>query len=213
MNIILLGPPGAGKGTQAEGLVRKYWIPHISTGDMFRAAIKHGTELGLQAKAVIDAGQLVSDDLTISIVRERLAEVDCEKGFLLDGFPRTIRQADALAEILAEKNRRIEAVINIEVPDEVLSPRLTGRRICRQCGATYHMQFRPPQQACQCDICSGELLQRSDDREDTVADRLAVYAQQTQPLVDYYSQRGVLKTISGDQDPDQVFNDICISLK
>jgi adenylate kinase len=213
MNLILMGAPGAGKGTQADYIERKYWIPHISTGDMFRAAIRFGTDLGLQAKALMDAGQLVPDEVTIGIVRERLAERDCAKGFLLDGFPRTIAQAEALDKILAKWNKSLDAVINIEVPDEVLSLRLTGRRTCSQCGATYHIQLNPPRNASQCDICSGEIQQRSDDREDTVAERLAVYARQTRPLTEYYARRGLLKTINGDQSLDAVFNDIVKSLQ
>lgn len=213
MNLILMGPPGAGKGTQAEYIERKYWIPHISTGDMFRSAIRFGTDLGLQAKALMDAGQLVPDDVTIGIVRERLAERDCAKGFLLDGFPRTIVQADALDKIMAEWNKCIDSVINIEVPDRVLLQRLTGRRTCSQCGATFHIQFNPPQQALQCDICSGEIQQRSDDREDTVGERLAVYAQQTRNLTEYYAPKGLLKNINGDQSLDEVFKDIVESLK
>jgi len=213
MNLILLGPPGSGKGTQAEMLVKQFDIPHISTGDMFRAAIKQGTQLGLKAKAVMDAGQLVPDELTIGIVSERLAEADCEKGFLLDGFPRTIPQADALMDILTGLNRSLDAAINIEVPDDILLPRLTGRIVCRQCGATYHIILNPPQVAFQCDSCSGELYRRSDDREDTVANRLAVYAQQTQPLVLYFAHRGLLKTINGNKDLNEVFNQICNRLQ
>ena len=213
MNLILMGPPGAGKGTQAENIERKYWIPHISTGDMLRSAIRFGTDLGLQAKTLMDAGQLVPDDVTIGIVRKRLAERDCAKGFLLDGFPRTIAQAEALDKIVAEWNQSIDAVINIEVSEEVLSLRLTGRRTCSQCGANYHIRFNPPQKASQCDICSGEIQQRSDDREDTVAERLAVYEQQTRPLTEYYARKGLLKTINGDQSLDEVFNDIVENLQ
>jgi adenylate kinase len=209
MNIIIMGPPGAGKGTQAKMLIEKYRIPHISTGDMFRAAIKQGTELGLKAKAVMDAGQLVPDELTIGIVRERLAEPDCENGFLLDGFPRTIPQAEALREILAGLNRSLDAAINVEVSNDILLPRMTGRRICRQCGVSYHINFNPPKTPSKCDQCSGELYQRSDDSEETVANRLAVYAKQTQPLVEYYCHRGLLKTVNGDQAMQEVFHAIC----
>ncbi len=213
MNLILMGPPGAGKGTQAEYIERKYWIPHISTGDMFRTAIRFGTDLGQQAKALMDAGQLVPDEVTIGIVRERLAERDCAKGFLLDGFPRTITQAATLDNILAGWGKKLDAVINIEVPEDLLILRLSGRRACAQCGATYHTTFNPPRSGSQCDICSGEIVQRSDDREDTVADRLAVYAEQTRPLAEYYAERGLLRTINGAQSLDRVFSDIVKSLQ
>ncbi len=207
MNIILMGPPGAGKGTQAEMLVNQFGIPHISTGDMFREAIKQGTKLGLKAKAVMDAGQLVTDEVTIGIVRERLAAADCNNGFLLDGFPRTIRQAVALDKILSGMNRKLDAAINVEVPDEILLQRLTGRLICRQCAATYHLQYNPPKESA-CHQCGGELYQRSDDSEATVSKRLEVYKNQTEPLVVFYSHQGVLKTINGNQDLIKVFDDI-----
>lgn len=213
MNLILMGPPGAGKGTQAKYIERKYWIPHISTGDMFRTAIRFGTDLGRQAKALMDAGQLVPDEVTIGIVRERLVERDCARGFLLDGFPRTIAQAETLDKILANWDRKLDAVINIEVPEQLLILRLSGRRGCSQCGATYHTSFNPPQNGSQCDICGGEVIQRSDDREDTVAERLAVYAKQTKPLTEYYAQRGLLRTINGAQSLDRVFSDIVKSLQ
>lgn len=213
MNIILMGPPGAGKGTQAEMLVKRFAVPHISTGDMFREAIKQGTELGLKAKAFMESGQLVTDDVTIGIVRERLAADDCKKGFLLDGFPRTVPQADALAEIMANLGRKIDAAVNIEVPNEVLFGRMTGRRICRQCGATHHIEFNPPVNAGQCNRCKGELYQRSDDSEETVSNRLEVYARQTEPLIKYYRQQGILQAIDGNQDLVKVFDDICHSLE
>lgn len=213
MNLILMGPPGAGKGTQAEYIARKYWIPHISTGDMFRTAIRFGTDLGLQAKTLMDAGHLVPDEMAIGIVRERLAERDCAKGFLLDGYPRTCPQAEALDQILASWNKSLDAVINIEVPHEILLLRLTGRRTCSQCGANYHIQFNIPKKKDICDICGGEVVQRSDDREETVAERLAVYARQTQPLTEYYARRGLLKNIDGAKSLDEVFNDIVSSLK
>lgn len=213
MNIILLGPPGAGKGTQAEILVDHYKIPHISTGDMFRAAIRQGTELGLKAKEIMDSGQLVPDELTVGIVKDRLAEPDCEKGFLLDGFPRTIPQAEALTVIMKDLKRKLDAVINIEVPSDVIMPRMTGRRVCRKCGATYHIIFNKPKSPMKCDVCGGELYQRSDDSEETVAQRLKVYAQQTEPLVSYYYHRGLLRTINGDQIHTLVFNDICRRLE
>lgn len=203
-----MGPPGAGKGTQAADLVKKYQIPHISTGDMFRAAIKSGTALGLKAKEYMDAGQLVPDEVTIGIVAERLAEDYCSKGFLLDGFPRTVPQADALDKILKDLNMELDGVINIEVPEDKLIERLTGRRICRKCGATYHLVFNPPAAESVCDQCSGELYQRSDDTLETAKNRLQVYNDQTQPLIDYYRQKGYLKEINGDQDIAKVLQDI-----
>lgn len=212
MNIILMGPPGAGKGTQAAMLVSKFGFPHISTGDMFRAAMKQGTELGLKAKSFMDAGQLVPDDVTIGIVRERLSASDCNAGFMLDGFPRTAAQADALTDTLTQMGKKLDAAINIEVPNEILYDRMTGRRICRQCGATYHVEFNKPAQADVCDLCGGELYQRSDDSGETVGNRLAVYTQQTEPLIAYYRKQGLLKDINGDQALEQVFADICQSL-
>ena len=212
MNIILMGPPGAGKGTQAEILVKEFKIPHISTGDMFRDAIKQGTELGMKAKAFMDGGHLVPDDVTIGIVQERLTAEDCTLGFLLDGFPRTVPQADALGKILDSLERRLDAVINIEVADEILMTRMVGRRICRQCGAPYNIEFNPPQEAGKCDQCGGELYQRSDDTEATVANRLAVYIQQTEPLLTYYQQQGLLIRVNGNQEVTKVFGDICNSL-
>ncbi|HZH59286.1 MAG TPA: adenylate kinase [Metabacillus sp.] len=208
MNLVLMGLPGAGKGTQAERIVEKYNIPHISTGDMFRAAMKEETELGLQAKSFIDKGELVPDEVTIGIVRERLGKNDCQKGFLLDGFPRTVAQADALEGILSELNKQIDYVINIQVNKDILMERLTGRRICKQCGATYHLVFNPPANEGKCDKCGGELYQRADDNEETVANRLEVNLQQTQPLLDFYNEKGYLRNIDGEQDIDKVFNDV-----
>ncbi len=208
MNLILMGLPGAGKGTQAEKIVAKYEIPHISTGDMFRAAIKEGTELGLKAKSFMDKGELVPDEVTIGIVRERLGKDDCQKGFLLDGFPRTVAQASALEEILTDLERKIDYVININVDQEILMKRLTGRRICKDCGATYHLVFNPPAQEGVCDKCGGELYQRSDDNEETVANRLEVNIKQTKPLLDFYENLGYLRNIDGQQDISKVFEDI-----
>lgn len=209
MNLVLMGLPGAGKGTQAEKIVEKYKIPHISTGDMFRAAIKEGTELGLQAKSYMDRGDLVPDEVTIGIVRERLSKDDCQNGFLLDGFPRTVAQAEALETLLQQLNRSIDYVINIEVDKSILMERLTGRRICKECGATYHLVFNPPAQAGVCDKCGGELYQRADDNEATVANRLEVNMKQAQPLLDFYEAKGYLRNINGQQHIDQVFADIC----
>lgn len=209
MNLVLMGLPGAGKWTQAEKIVEKYKIPHISTGDMFRAAIKEGTELGLQAKSYMDRGDLVPDEVTIGIVRERLSKDDCQNGFLLDGFPRTVAQAEALETLLQQLNRSIDYVINIEVDKSILMERLTGRRICKECGATYHLVFNPPTQAGVCDKCGGELYQRADDNEATVANRLEVNMKQAQPLLDFYEAKGYLRNINGQQHIDQVFADIC----
>ncbi|MBW3491335.1 MULTISPECIES: adenylate kinase [Bacillus] len=208
MNLILMGLPGAGKGTQAEQIVAKYNIPHISTGDMFRAAMKAETELGLQAKSFIDKGALVPDEVTIGIVRERLSQEDCIKGFLLDGFPRTVAQASALEEIMKDLGKKIDYVLNINVDSGLLLTRLTGRRICKECGATYHLEFNPPAKADVCDKCGGELYQRSDDNEETVANRLDVNIKQTKPLLDFYEELGYLQSINGEQGINKVFADI-----
>ena len=203
-----MGLPGAGKGTQAEQIVDKYEIPHISTGDMFRSAIKEGTDLGLQAKSFMDKGELVPDEVTIGIVRERLSKADCEKGFLLDGFPRTVPQAEALETILSDLNRKIDFVINIDVEKELLMERLTGRRICKSCGSTYHLVFNPPATEGVCDRCNGELYQRADDNEETVQNRLEVNLKQTKPLLDFYETKGYLRNINGQQDIRKVFADL-----
>lgn len=203
-----MGLPGAGKGTQAEKIVEKYGIPHISTGDMFRAAIEEGTELGLKAKSFMDKGELVPDEVTIGIVRERLSKQDCEKGFLLDGFPRTIPQAEALEGILADLHRRIDYCINIDVDANILMERLTGRRICKACGSTYHLVFNPPKKENVCDRCGGELYQRTDDNADTVQNRLKVNVEQAKPLLEFYEKKGYLRNIDGKQDIDKVFDDI-----
>lgn len=208
MNLILMGLPGAGKGTQAERIVQKYDIPHISTGDMFRQAMKDCTELGLKAKSFMDKGELVPDEVTVGIVRERLSQADCEKGFLLDGFPRTVQQAESLESILEELNKKIDYCINIDVDMSVLKDRLTGRRICKSCGTTYHLIFNPPAHEDKCDKCNGELYQRADDNPETVENRLEVNMKQTQPLLDFYAQKGYLETVNGLQDIDQVFADI-----
>ena len=212
MKIILMGGPGAGKGTQAVGLVEKYNIPHISTGDMFRAAIKDGTALGLKAKSYMDAGGLVPDEVTIGIVAERLAQPDCTKGFLLDGFPRTLAQGNALGDILDRLGMKLDGVINIEVDEKILIPRLTGRRVCRKCGASYHMIFNAPKQEGVCGQCGGELYQRSDDTVETAQNRLDVYNQQTEPLIAFYTDKGLLKRINGDQAIDKVLQDIMKAL-
>ena len=213
MKIILMGPPGAGKGTQAEKLVELYQIPHISTGDMFRKAQKDGTELGLKAKSYMDQGQLVPDEVTVGIVKERLAEADCKEGFLLDGFPRTVQQADALDTILAELDMALDCVVNIEVDKAFLVDRLTGRRVCRACGATYHIANKAPKVEGICDKCGGELYQRGDDTIETVSNRLDVYAAQTAPLIDYYKSKGIMSSIDGSKSMEEVLADIRTALE
>ncbi|MET3730319.1 adenylate kinase [Fictibacillus halophilus] len=208
MYLVLMGLPGAGKGTQAERIVEKYGIPHISTGDMFRAAIKEETPLGLEAKSYMDAGNLVPDEVTIGIVRDRLSKKDCEKGYLLDGFPRTVAQAEALEEITTELGRTIDYVLNISVDSDQLMQRLTGRRICQTCGSTYHVIFNPPKVEGVCDKDGGTLIQRQDDNEETVRNRLNVNMKQAKPLLDFYGEKGYLKNMNGDQDIDKVFQDI-----
>lgn len=204
MNLILMGPPGAGKGTQAERIVAEFSIPHISTGDAFRAAMKQGTPLGVKAKEYVDAGLLVPDEVTIGIVRERLQQDDCKGGFMLDGFPRTISQAEALDEILKSLDSRIDHVVNLKVDRGLLLARLTGRRICRSCGATYHELFNPPAKAGVCDKCGGELYQRSDDTEEKVGTRLDEYLNKTAPLLAYYEAKGLLRELNGERDIDEV---------
>ncbi|MBR2179381.1 MAG: adenylate kinase [Selenomonadaceae bacterium] len=208
MQLLLMGPPGAGKGTQAAELVKKFNIPHISTGDMFRAAVKEGTELGKQAKAVMDAGGLVPDEITIGIVKERLAKADCKKGFILDGFPRTVEQADALSKILDELGMKLTRVLNIHVPFEDLIERAVGRRICKSCGATYHIKFNPTQKDGVCDDCGGELYQRKDDNEETMKNRLSAYENSTKPLIDYYKKADLYTEIDGRQPIDKVTEDL-----
>jgi len=208
VNLILMGLPGAGKGTQAEKIVQKYQIPHISTGDMFRQAIKDGTELGLKAKSYMDKGELVPDEVTVGIVRERLSKSDCQAGFLLDGFPRTVQQAESLDQILNDLNKKIDYCIHIDVDKNILMERLTGRRICKSCGATYHLVFNPPQVANTCDKCGGELYQRPDDHAETVQNRLDVNVKQMKPLLDFYASKDVLKTINGVQEINKVFEEI-----
>lgn len=213
MNIVFMGLPGAGKGTQAERIVASFGIPHISTGDMFRQAVREGTLLGLKAKEYMDKGLLVPDEVTVGIVRERLSQGDCAKGFLLDGFPRTVPQAEALDATLAELGRRLDHVIYLDVRKETLLARLTGRRICRQCGATYHVVFNPPRQEGVCDKCGGELYQRDDDKEETVATRLEVNLAQMEPLLAYYEEKGLLRRVNGEQEIDAVFADIAQILR
>lgn len=208
MRLILLGPPGAGKGTQAEFIVDQYQIPHISTGDIFRKNIKEGTELGLRAKSYIDQGALVPDSLVVEIVEARLKEADCHGGFLLDGFPRTVFQAEELDKVLERMGVDLTAVLNIKVDPELLVSRAVGRRICRSCGATYHIHNNPSRVDGVCDKCGGELYQRSDDIEETVANRINVYMNETSPLIHYYEVRGKLVNIDGEQDIKVVSSDI-----
>ena len=208
MNIILMGLPGAGKGTQASEIVKKFPIPHISTGDMFRKAIKDKTDLGKKAESYMDRGELVPDEVTVGIVKERISEDDAKKGFLLDGFPRTIDQAEALNSIMQELDREIDAVINIEVPEEELMNRLTGRRICEKCGITYHLVFNPPKVEGVCDLDGGKLYQREDDNPETVANRLEVNVKQSKPIITYYQDKGVLRNIDGSRDIDEVTKDV-----
>jgi len=213
VNIILMGLPGAGKGTQAERIVEEFQIPHVSTGDMFRAAVKNETKLGLEAKSYMDQGLLVPDEITIGIVRERLGNDDCKNGFLLDGFPRTVPQAEALTETLKEMGQSIDHVINIQVSRDVLIQRLTGRWICPVCGSSYHTLFHPPKEAGICDKDGGKLYQRDDDKSEVVTQRLDVNIAQAQPLIDYYAQQGLLRNIDGEQEIDAVFAEIASILR
>lgn len=208
MKIIMLGAPGAGKGTQAKVISEKYGIPHISTGDIFRANIKNGTELGKKAKSYMDEGKLVPDKLTVELLLDRVAKSDCEGGYILDGFPRTIPQAEVLAEALAKSGDAIDFAINVDVPDEHIVRRMKGRRNCPACGASYNLEFHPPKKENTCDNCGAALVQRDDDQPETVAKRLAVYHEQTQPLIAYYEERGVLRTVDGTQSMEDVFRDI-----
>ena len=210
--VVLLGPPGAGKGTQATGIAEKYNILHISTGDIFRANVKQGTPLGLKAKEYMDKGALVPDELTCDLVEDRIMQDDCKNGYLLDGFPRTVFQAEHFDNFLKSKDQNIDSVVDIEVPDSAIIPRAAGRRVCRNCGKPYHVTFNPPKQEGVCDDCGGEVYQRADDSEETVKNRLKVYAEQTAPLVDYYKKANVLVEINGDQAMDKVFADICKAL-
>ena len=208
MKLLIMGRPGAGKGTQAVNIREYYNIPHISTGDMFRAAIKNQTKLGLEAKSYMDKGALVPDEVTIGIVKDRLLEDDCKKGFLLDGFPRTIAQAEALDAFLKENGIKLDAVLDVNVPAEILVRRMVGRRVCKTCGATSHVEFNPSKVEGVCDNCGSPLIQRADDTEDTAKNRLAVYDNQTAPLLEFYKKQNILKTVNGDQPLDKVFDDI-----
>ncbi|MCI5848200.1 MAG: adenylate kinase [Lachnospiraceae bacterium] len=208
MKIIMLGAPGAGKGTQAKMIAEKYSIPHISTGDIFRANIKEGTELGKKAKTYMDKGELVPDELVVDLVVDRLAKDDAVKGYVLDGFPRTIPQAEALDAALAKRNEKVDFAIDVNVPDENIVKRMSGRRACVGCGATYHIVNVPPKKEGICDTCGGELILRDDDKPETVLNRLSVYHEQTQPLIDYYTKEGILKTVDGTVPMMDVFSAI-----
>lgn len=208
MKIIMLGAPGAGKGTQAKSIAQRYGLPHISTGDIFRANIKNGTELGKKAKAYMDQGMLVPDELTLELIMDRFGQDDCQKGYVLDGFPRTIPQAEALTAALSEKGEAIDYAIDIAVPDEAIVSRMSGRRACLTCGATYHVAFNPPEKEGVCNVCGAQLVQRDDDKPETVKKRLKVYHEQTQPLIEYYKEQGVLRQVDGTRTMEQVFEEI-----
>ena len=213
MKIIMLGAPGAGKGTQAKMIAEKFGVPHISTGDIFRANIKEGTELGMEAKKYMDQGLLVPDELTVKILLDRVAREDCADGYVLDGFPRTIPQAEVLDAALEKLNEKIDYAVNVDVPDENIVKRMSGRRACPKCGATFHVEHIPPKQEGICDSCGGELVLRDDDRQETVQIRLKVYHDQTQPLIDYYGKKGVLKSVDGTVEMQKVFQAISDIIK
>ena len=208
MKIVMLGAPGAGKGTQAKMIASKYQIPHVSTGDIFRANIKNGTELGKKAKEYMDQGLLVPDELTVDLVIDRLSQEDCQNGYILDGFPRTIPQAEALDRALAKRNEKMDYAVDVDVPDENIISRMSGRRACVGCGATYHVVYNPSKKGEACEVCGEKLILRDDDKPETVQKRLTVYHNQTQPLIDYYTEQGILKTVDGTQDMNDVFEAI-----
>ena len=213
MKIVMLGAPGAGKGTQAEKIAEEYGLPHISTGDIFRKNIKEGTELGKEAKGYMDKGALVPDELTVRMLLDRVSNDDCKGGYILDGFPRTIPQAEALDAELTKLGEKIDYAVDVEVPDENIVKRMSGRRACPKCQATYHLEFIPPKQDGVCDECGTELVIRDDDKPETVQKRLSVYHEQTQPLIDFYGKKGVLHTVDGTQDVGDVFKAIKDILK
>ena len=208
MKIILLGPPGAGKGTQAKSISNRYSIPHISTGDIFRKNISENTPLGIEAKSYMDNGQLVPDEVTINMVKDRLQQEDCKKGYLLDGFPRTVSQAEALQGFLKERNEKLDTALCIEVPREFILERMTGRRVCPSCGASYHIKFNPPADG-KCELCGSDVVQRKDDTAETVRERLDVYERETQPLIDFYKNIDLLSVVDGTQAINEVFGSIC----
>ena len=208
MKLILLGPPGAGKGTQAKSISNRYSIPHISTGDIFRKNISENTPLGVEAKKYMDNGQLVPDEVTINMVKDRLQDSDCKNGYLLDGFPRTVSQAEALQEFLEGRNESLDCALLIDVPREFILERMTGRRVCPSCGASYHIKFNPAKDG-KCELCGSEVVQRKDDTAETVAERLDVYENQTQPLIDYYKEKNLLSQVDGTKAINEVFEQIC----
>lgn len=208
MKIVLLGAPGAGKGTQAQSISNYYSIPHISTGDIFRKNISEGTPLGLTAKSYMDKGQLVPDQLTLDLIADRLKEADCENGYLLDGYPRTVVQAEFLGKLLDKQGTELDTALFIDVSRDSIMERMTGRRVCTACGASYHLKYNPPTKEAVCDICGSKLIQREDDREATVKDRLDIYDEQTSPLVDFYKERGILRAVNGNQAINKIFNEI-----
>lgn len=209
MKIVLLGPPGAGKGTQAKSISNKYSIPHISTGDIFRKNISENTPLGIEAKSYMDNGQLVPDEVTINMVKDRLQKDDCSNGYLLDGFPRTVVQADALNSFLIERGEQLDTALLIKVPNEFILERMTGRRVCPSCGASYHVKFNPPSSEGKCDLCGSEVIQRKDDTVETVKERLDVYEKETQPLIDFYGDKQLLSAVDGTKAINEVFRGIC----
>lgn len=208
VKIVLLGPPGAGKGTQAKSISNKYSIPHISTGDIFRKNISENTPLGIEAKSYMDNGQLVPDEVTINMVKDRLQQEDCKQGYLLDGFPRTVSQAEALQDFLDSRNESLDTALLIEVPRDFILERMTGRRVCPSCGASYHIKFNPAANG-KCELCGSDVVQRKDDTEETVKERLDVYEKQTQPLIDFYKNKNLLSTVDGTQAINKVFESIC----
>ena len=209
MKIIMLGAPGAGKGTQAKKIAEKYSIPHISTGDIFRANIKNNTELGQKAKTYMDKGELVPDELVVDLIMDRFKEADCANGYVLDGFPRTVAQAEALQEFLESRDENLDTALCIEVPSSFILERMTGRRVCLSCGASYHIKFNPPAVDGVCDVCGDNVIQRKDDVEETVKERLDVYERQTQPLIDFYKEKNLLSTVDGTKAINEVFESIC----
>lgn len=209
MKVVLFGPPGAGKGTQAKSICNRYSIPHISTGDIFRKNISENTPLGIEAKKYIDNGQLVPDEVTINMVKDRLQAEDCKLGYLLDGFPRTVHQANALEEFLYDRKESLDTALLIQVPSEFILERMTGRRVCPSCGASYHFKFNPTKIESKCDVCGSDIIQRKDDSEETVKERLAVYERQTQPLIEYYKDKDLLSVVDGTKAINEVFESIC----